>query len=666
MTPKKILRMLIVKISYYLWVLLLFSLVTFFFNKTIAIFELAVFVSLLVQYVLSYAKEQKKFDKYVENIALNVEKASQDSIFNFTLPVVILKSNGSITWYNDEFASLISQRSDITDRNFAYDKGITNFIENFPTNIDQKTSSKILFELNFNSKFYRVFGNVSLVDDTDETITILYFDDKTDSENLKKRYVNEKFVSAIIVCDNYDDVIQDTPAGDRPMLIATLDNIISGLSSSVKGILKKQEKDRYFFYFEKRYLDKFEEEKFEILKAVKEIRVGNKLPITLSIGIGCNGSSMAENDSYSQIALDMALGRGGDQVVIKDIDQYKFYGGTSKEVEKRTKVRARVVSYALKELMIESENIIIMGHKNADMDACGAAIGIYALAKSLKKEAKIVMQTSNLAVNMYIDSLGEEYDDVFINTAYAGEIISEKTLLVIVDTHKTSLVEVPSLLDLPEKIVIIDHHRKSADFIEKTVMTYHEPYASSASELVTEILHYMDDSTAFTKKVAEGLYAGIYLDTKNFTFKAGVRTFEAASILKRIGVDMIHIKKLFQVDFDDVNKRMKIVENAYFYNENIAIATCKENGNDMQTIVAQAADEMLNIKGVISSFVICQKEENNVFISARSFGQINVQIILEKFGGGGHMTMAGAQVANMSVYDAVEKIKKLVDEQLNK
>lgn len=447
------------------------------------------------------------------------------------------------------------------------------------------------------------------------------------------------------------------------MLIATFDEALTSLASEVNGILKKLEKDRYFFYFDNKALEHFIDTKFEFLKTFRDIRIGNKFPLTLSIGIGCDGESMAQNDAFLYVALDMALGRGGDQVVIKDKEKYSFFGGKSKEVEKRTRVKARIVSYALKELIEEAENVIIMGHRNADVDVMGSALGLFRACTALGKEVKLLMQSYNQSVKNLIDLLDGEYDDFIINEAYASEILTKKTLIIVADTHMKSLLEAPQLLERTSRIVVIDHHRRSADFIDNAVLTYHEPYASSASELITEMLQYMDSSIMLKRIEADALYAGIYLDTKNFSFKTGVRTFEAAAYLKKLGIDTVYIKKLFQVDMGTVAKKWRIIENAHFYKNNIVFATCEKSAEDMQTIVAQAADELLNVKGVTCSFVICQLGAD-VTISARSFGEINVQVILEKLSGGGHMTMAGAYIKNSSASDVETQLKNLLDEYL--
>ncbi len=662
MNPKQIFKTLIFNNGYYLWVILLFGIVTLLFDVRVALFELTVFALLLTIYIVNAILKRNQLLKYVHSLALNVDSASRDSMFHFPLPVVILRMDGAISWYNDLFADMIglSSERNISD---AFEQSIVKYIPEFHIEEFYKEDSRLSCYIAHGGKTYNVFGNVTRTEGGDDYMLVLYWQDRTADEQLKEHYNQEKFVSAVIVVDNYDDVIQDTPGADRPMLLATLEEKLDLWANDVNGILKKLEKDRYFFCFEKRYLNLFIEKKFNILDTIREISIGNKFPFTLSIGVGCDGKNMAQNDAYSYVALDMALGRGGDQVVVKNAEKYRFFGGKSKELEKRTRVKARVVAGALRELIEEAENVIIMGHKHADVDVLGAAMGLYRAVTNAGKEAKILMQTYNQSVRLFMDTLGSEYDELFINSAYAAEIITKRTLLIVVDTHMRSLVESSTLLNDAGRIVIIDHHRRSTDFIDKAVLTYHEPYASSTSELVTEMLQYMDDNTNLKRAEADALYAGIYMDTKNFTFKTGVRTFEAASVLKKLGVDTVYVKKLFQLKLETINKKWKIVENSYIYKQKIAISTCKKNDDDMQTIVAQAADELLNVKDVTCSFVLCQMDKD-VIISARSFGDVNVQVVLEKLGGGGHMTIAGATMKNTSIDEAADALKDAIDEHM--
>lgn len=661
MNLKKSLRTFLINNAFYLWIILLFSAVTFVFNTRVAIFEFLIFFALGIFYVITIVLRKRDVLNYLNTLTNTIDSAHKDSLFNFPLPVVILKSDGTIVWYNEFFAALTNIDINKSD---AFDKKISSLIPEFDFDLLYKNFETLVsYNFKLNEKYYHVFGNITKLENTDETCTVLYWDDRTDDELLKTKYTNEKFVSSVIVIDNYDDIIQDTPSADRPMLIATVDETLEEVANSVNGILKKQEKDRYFFYFNKKTLEDFKSGEFGFVKDIKNIKIGNKFPLTLSIGIGCDGENMTQNDNFSYIALDMALGRGGDQVVIKDKEKYSFFGGKSKELEKRTRVKARIVSYALKELIEESENVLIMGHKNADVDVLGSALGLFRACTSFNKEVKLLMQSYNSSVKNLINLLDDEYDDFIINTSYASEIITKKTLIIVVDTHMRGLLEASELLERTNRIVVIDHHRRGADFIDNAVLSYHEPYASSASELITEMLQYLDNNIMINRVEADALYAGIYLDTKNFTFKTGVRTFEAASYLKKIGVDTGYIKKLFQQNLDCVTKKWKIVESAYFYNENIVFAICEKNDDDMQTIVAQASDELLNIKDVLCSFVICQSDDD-VIISARSFGEINVQVILEKLNGGGHMTMAGARLKQTNVSIAVKMLEDTLEEYL--
>jgi len=476
---------------------------------------------------------------------------------------------------------------------------------------------------------------------------------------------DKTFVSASIIVDNYDEVMQDVGPSDRPRVSAAIEEALSVYAQSVNGIIKKYEKNRFFLYFAKEGLNTFLEKKFDILEKIKEISVGNKMAPTISIGIGYGGENMAQDDSYSYTALDMALGRGGDQVIVKNNEKYSFFGGNTRETERRARVKARVVADAIKQIVNENDDILIMGHKNADSDAFGAAIGMFRIIRFLGKSCKIVMETQAQTVSRTLDKFtDDEYADVVINKAYANEIVNKNTLIFVVDARVKSILEEPALLDVSKKVVVIDHHRRSADFIQNPLISYHEPYASSTAELVTEIIQYLGEGIKPTKCEAEALFAGMYLDTKNFTFKTGVRTFDTASYLKRLGADTISVKKLFQIDQTTFTKKLAIMENAMTYRHSISIATCTKNDPDMNTIVAQAADELLSITDITCSFVLCDMG-GKVIISARSLGDINVQVIMEKLGGGGHMTVAAAQLSDVNTEFAVKELKSVIDEYLD-
>lgn len=656
---KHFIRMISLNIVYYLWMIFVFTLITALYDYKAAIVEFLVFALLTSLYLINRLRKKSKLYKYIKTLNININDHEFNALTHSAIPITIVRRSGIIEWCNDQFSNLVSEKN-------IYKLPLSDYIKNFDINqfiSDNNDISKISYKTLYNGRSYYVTGNIlhtSSKDDESNYYIVLYWYDNTEYEMLKTKYYSEAFVSCIVVVDNYDDIMQTTPNADKPKLTAAMEEALDSLCGEYNGIIKKYEKDRYLLYIQKANLDSLISNNFSFVEKFKTILVGNKVAPTLSVGIGTDGETLSQNDAYAYSALDMALGRGGDQVVIKDNEQYKFYGGKTKELEKRTRVKARIVSQAIKEMIVESGQIIIMGHKYADVDVLGSALGLYSIITSLGKNAKILIDTYNQTVERFLVKYQTKFSDVFVNKAYANEFITPDTLLFVVDTQKHSLVEEPALLEVSKNIIVIDHHRKSNDFIQNAIITYHEPYASSASELITEIIQYVDD-VKIEKEEAEAMYAGIFMDTKNFTFKTGVRTFEAASFLKRMGVDTIEVKKLFQIDLNTFVKKWAIIENATTYRDKVAIATCSKNDNDMQTIVAQAADELLNITGISSSFVICDMGEK-IIISARSFGDINVQVITEKLGGGGHMTIAGAQLSDTTIEEVIEKLKKAIDE----
>lgn len=645
--------------GYYIWLLYVCAAAVFLFDKGLSLaIALLASVCLAVNAVIG-ASRRKSVKKFVETLSEGMNDAERAALDDGLLPIAIIRSDGIISWTNKAFSEVSDIKSSV---NLHIKEIIPGF--NIKNYINAPNSAENI--LNHNDKIYRI--TIACSDETADKMFgkyyALYFNDCTELYNLRKKYEDEVFVSSVILIDNYDDVMQEVSGADKPKITAAIEEKLNLFAQSANGVMKQYEKDRFLFYFSKANLDKFIEKKFDILDKMKEISVGNKLPPTISMGIGYGGENMAQDDAYSYSALDMALGRGGDQVIVKNGEKYMFFGGKSQETEKRTRVKARVVAYAMKQLVSESNEIIIMGHKYADADVFGAAVGLYRAVKYLGKSCKIVLETYNKTVARILERFtDEEYNDIIINKAYANEIISKDTLVFVVDTHIKSMLEEPSLLDITKQVVVIDHHRRSTDFIQNPIITYHEPYASSTSELVTEILQYVGDGAKPKKCEAEAMYAGMYLDTKNFTFKTGVRTFEAASYLKRLGVDTVSVKKLFQIDMNTFIKKWSIMENATTYKHSVSIATCLKNDTDMQTIVAQAADEMLNITDITASFVVCDMG-GTVIISARSLGDYNVQVIMEKLGGGGHMTVAATQLPGINNEMAVSKLKAAIDEYL--
>ena len=483
-------------------------------------------------------------------------------------------------------------------------------------------------------------------------IITLYFIDITKEIDLTNEYNNAKTCVGIVMLDNYEEIIQRIAEESKPQVIAAIEKKLYEWASAAGGLIIKKERDTYVFVIEQKYLEELENNKFTILDEMKEIETDEGMPITLTIAISNEGESNYEKYESALVAIDIALGRGGDQAVIRQEGKYSFFGGKTQEVEKRTKVKARVISHALEELIKKSDNVIVMGHVNGDIDSIGSSLGIYRLAKTFDKEAYVVNNTYGLSLENFITTLKEQgYGDVIIDKNGALNLISSNSLLVVVDTHKKSYVEVPELLEKTEKIVVIDHHRKSEDFIENAILTFHEAYASSASELVTEIVEYATQEVTLEQLEAESLYAGIMMDTKNFTFKTGVRTFEAAAYLRKYGIDIIKVKKWFQSDLESYTVIADIVKNAEIINDTIAISEYTEKDKNANLICAKAADELITISDITASFVLGQMGDK-ICISGRSIGDINVQVILEKMGGGGHITLAGAQLEGLTMEEA--------------
>ena len=648
-------------VPYYIWLCFVFATVTLVFDAYIAIVEYIAVALLTAVYWSNANKRHKLLSDYVHSFVYKGETTANEPLEKFPMPVVIVAPDGKMLWHNTAFDTLLG-----TDNIF--DVNISEYVPEFNTSILATDGDNVSADIMFKDRNYHIFGNIALISDNGKDVEkyiILYWDDVTAYTELETKYRDEAFVSCVAVIDNYEEVMQDTQNPDKPKLTASIEEKLQLFAQSANGILRKYEKDRFFFYFQKQYLDIFMNDKFNILEEIKAISVGNKIPPTVSMGIGIGGKSMAANDSYSFSALDMALGRGGDQVIIKENDQYHFFGGKSGGVEKRSRVKSRVVAFALRELVNNADKIFIMGHKRADVDVLGAALGLYAGIRSLGKNAYIVIDRGNLTVDKFMNGIENEYKNVFINKVGAVELADENSLIIVVDTHKTSLVEQPALLNISKNVVVIDHHRRSTDYVQNPILTYHEPYASSASELVTEVVQYIDSKVKLTKNEAEALYAGIFMDTKGFTFKTGVRTFEAAAYLRRNDVDTIKIKKLFQIDLDTFMSKCSIIENVRELRPTIAVATCVQtNDDDMQLIVAQATDELLNITNITSAFVLCDMGDSTI-ISARSLGETNVQVIMEKLGGGGHMTIAGAQLRDVALDDALSMLTEAVDEYIN-
>lgn len=590
--------------------------------------SIIIYIAIIIYTMWIYNKRKYEISSYLNELTLNVDSAAKNTLINSPFPLIVLETDGNVIWrsskFNKEFANV----------------GINNYIDDITkeikVDIDNNNIPTIDKEIDIDEKTYHVIGDYVKIRQKDKRktskyMTILYFVDITESKELLKKYNDSKTCIGIIMIDNYEEILQRIAAEEKPGVMAEIEKTLYDWAIKSEGVMIKTERDTFVYAFEQKHLEEMQNEKFSVLDKIKEIKTSEKLQITLSIAISNEGETNYEIYQTANDAMDIALGRGGDQAVVRTDGKYSFFGGKAQELEKRTKVKARVVAHALEELIEDAENVIIMGHQNGDIDSIGSSLGLYRFAKTIKEEVYVVNNTKNLAINSFIDALNEqeEYKDVIIDKSSAMSKINPNTLLIVADTHKKNFVEVPELLDKTENIVIVDHHRKSADFIENATLTFHEAYASSASELVTEIIEYGTNDIVLNQIEAEGLYAGIMVDTKNFTFKTGVRTFEAAAYLRKYGIDIIRVKKWFQSDLESYNVIADIVKKAEIINGSIGISEYEEKDKNANLICAKAADELLTISNITASFVI-GNQGDKICISGRSIGDINVQIILEK------------------------------------
>ena len=579
---------------------------------------------------------------------------------NFPSPMVVATVGGAIQWYNFQFEHMVGRGNLFGEylQDIFSELQFSRFVED-----DDPTPE----EYTFRDRDYRIVGRAVRTNQAEvvDTMVGLYFMDLTGIHQLQKRLEAKQIVICSVMIDNYDEVFKGTPNTNHGALIGDIERCVNEWVERGNGVVTRYERDKFIVFFEAAFFEPLQKEKFSVLGEVKKIQQGNRIPVTVSIGVGKSGTSLQENERLSRGALDMALGRGGDQAVVKTAKGFQFYGAKSREIEKSTKVKARVVAHALRDLADHASNVIIMGHRNGDADSLGASVGLFRALIDRSVEAYIAVDRNHNNAHMILDSLyeKEEYRERIIHEDRALNLIDEGTLLIVVDTHRPSIVEFRDVLKNVRDIVLIDHHRRSEEFIENTVLTYHEPYASSSSEMVTEILQYFGEGQNMDVCEAEALYSGIFMDTKGFTFKTGVRTFEAASYLRKMGVDPVNVRRLFRNDLDTYIQKSRIISRAKVYRQNIAIAVCDDIGRDTQLVVAQAADELLNIKGIEAAFVLAAVE-GRIIISGRSLDSVNVQVILEKLGGGGHITIAGAQLKNNSLGFAEMRLRAAIDEVL--
>ena len=607
-------------------------------------------------FYLSYSEIKNKNEetiKHIENLNENFDSLTKEAIFDMPFPLVVTDEKAKILWYNTPFINLFNEKS-------VLDRDLENLVKDIDiSNIIGRNGANTL-PIEINKRSFSVYTNV--VEDKSENkegkSVLLYFVDNTAYKNLKDKYTSQYPIIAKIEVDNFSEAVSSAPSEIRPLLIAEIDSTISQYFEEYDALVRKMDEDLYLVVMTYKSLTILKDKRFDILDDLRDLNKGNSIPITLSIGVSSFGLNFKDAYLEADSSLDLALGRGGDQAVVKVDDNYAFFGGKSKAVEKRNKVKARVIGEALKQLIDRSKNVYIMGHQNPDMDAIGAAIGCLRATLNRNKEGFIVLEKSNPSIDNLIDRMKEEEPELYakvISRETAMNTIKHSSLIILVDNHKPSFTEYPDLLKATGQIVVIDHHRRGKEFVENPVLTYVEPYASSTCELITEMLTYMSDDLNLTHFEADALMSGIVVDTKNFSFQTGVRTFEAASVLKRAGANMLKVKALFQDDLDTMLYRADVIHNTKIIHDNIAVSRFDKEAKNSVLVAAQAADALLDINGIDASFVLTIND-GKTHISGRSRGEVvSVQLILEKIGGGGHLNMAGAQVDTTDL-DEAEKI----------
>ena len=588
----------------------------------------------------------------------------------FIVPYALLDNNGKILWMNDAFAKLCGK----TRR---YRKTVTNLFPDLTKDkLPRENEAEVTFQ--YDGKDYRaIMRTMSIQRLLEESglieteghndLTALYLFDETEMNQYIRQKEDEKLVTGLLYLDNYEEALNSVEEVRRSLLVALIERKLNKYFGEVDGLIKKLEKDKFILVMRQRSLEELKKNRFNILEDVKTVNIGNDMAVTISIGIGINAPTYSQNYEYARIAIDLALGRGGDQVVIKDRDQMTYFGGKSQQMGKSTRVKARVKAHALREFMVSKDKVVVMGHKIPDVDSIGAGIGIYRAAKSLNKKAHIVVNNPTMSVRPIIESFrdNQDYDEnMFISSDEARDIVDDNTVVVVVDTNKPSYTECEDLLHMSKTIVVLDHHRQGSEVIQNAVLSYIEPYASSACEMVAEILQYFSDDIRIYNIEADALYSGIIIDTNNFTSKTGVRTFEAAAFLRRCGADVTRVRKMFRDDLQSYRAKAEAIRHVETYKGCFAIAVCPTEGVDSPTVVAsQAANELLNIDSVKATFVLTDYQ-NKIFISARAIDEVNVQLIMERMGGGGHINMAGAQLPGATIDEAIEQLKKTIDQMI--
>lgn len=589
----------------------------------------------------------------------------------FEVPYAVMDATGKLLWMNRQFEAL-------SEKNKGYHKSITTIFPQITRELMEKEDELELVvereECVYRASVHKIHFTDILHESSSIELTekvqylqVIYLFDETQLTRYRIENQEMQMVPALVYIDNYDEVLDNVEEVKKSLLVALVDRKVTKFFASIDGLVKKTENDKYFVVFQHKYLEKMEEEKFSLLEDVKSIKVGNEMSVTLSMGIGYVGNDYTKNYEYSRMAIDLALGRGGDQVVVKTRDKISYFGGSNRQVDKSTRVKARVKALALREIMITRDKFFVMGHKIADIDSFGAAIGIYCAARQLGKKAQIVIDEVNTTLRPLKECFTPENgypDDMFIPSQLALDEIDSHTALIVVDTNRPSYTECPNLLNRAKAIVVFDHHRQCEDVVKNAVLSYTEPYASSTCEMIAEVLQYFDEDIKLSTQEADAIYAGILIDTNNFVSKTGVRTFEAAAYLRRCGAEVTRVRKMLRNDMDAYKARAEAVRHAEVFHNMFAISVCPADNIESPTVAcAQAANELLNIIGIKASFVLTEYHDR-IYISARSIDEINVQLVMERLGGGGHMNSAGAQLTGCTLEDAKRTIENTLDEMI--
>lgn len=607
----------------------------------------------------------------VLSLATRYSAVQKRLLENFEIPYALVDETGKLLWMNEKFAQ-------VTGVDRKYHKVITTLFPAITREYLMKNEDVSELRIESEEKIFRVTTtrvrfdavlgmNQDDVPEETESLTAVYLFDETKLYRYRRENHEQKQVAALVYIDNYDEALESMEDVNRSLLTALVDRKVNQYFTNIDALVRKVEKDKYFVVFKYKYLQQLEDEKFSILEDVKSVKVGNEMAVTLSIGVGIKGNNYNENYDYARAAIDLALARGGDQAVVRNRDEICYYGGKTQQVERNTRVKARVKAHALREIMEGRDNVLIMGHTLSDVDSIGAGIGIYRAASVLGKKAQIVVNDPTSSVRPLLECFTEDRGypaDMFINSEMALDMVGRNTLVMVVDTNRPNYTECPELLKHTDFVCVFDHHRQGSEVIENPVLSYIEPYASSACEMVAEVLQYFQDGFKLEPTEADCIYAGIMIDTNNFMSKTGVRTFEAAAYLKRSGAEVTRVRKMLRNDMAAYKARAEGVRSAEVYRKSFAISVCPTENLESPTIVgAQVANELLNIVGIKASFVLTEYQ-GRIFVSSRSIDEINVQIIMERMGGGGHLNAAGTQLSNCSITEARQKIRDTLDEML--